>query len=32
MATLEAEGLSHREIGEQVGRPKSTVGWALRNL
>jgi hypothetical protein len=32
MRRLAAQGVPHREIGEQLGRPKSTVGWALRRL
>ena len=29
MVALKAEGLSDREIGERVGRPRSTVSAAL---
>jgi hypothetical protein len=30
MAELAAEGLSHRRIGELMGRPRTTVSLALR--
>jgi hypothetical protein len=32
MAALAASGLSHRQVGERVGRPRSTVSAALRRL
>jgi hypothetical protein len=32
MILLEAEGLNHRQIGEQVGRPRSTVSAALQKV
>jgi DNA-binding NarL/FixJ family response regulator len=30
MAELAAEGLSHRQIGERLGRPRATVSDTLR--
>jgi hypothetical protein len=32
IAALEAEGLSHRQIGKQVGRPRSTVSAVLSRV
>ena len=32
MAELAAQGMTHRQIGERLGRPRATVSDALRRL